>query len=295
MAEFPELVFPHTWLDAEHFPTHESNETKVRQDLQELHDIVKNYLNGPHRDYVDESIAQAVISGIATNAVETKHLADYVQRQVLAFSATVTLSAENWSNRQYVIGSAAIEAGLAPGAYDGTKPYAVGDYCVHNKEGVPSLWRCNTPITAAEPWTPEHWTDMYMPVPSSLVTGRTDIVITVPTDATTAQKQAFARARLFCVQQGGGNITLQADGVTPTVALPITLIFRGDVLTNTGAAPHNNGPTGDMLAADYDPSGKVLLAGGVPGWTPKVIVTTGSPPTFNPTLHQGVICLVVSQ
>ena len=39
-------------------------------------------------------------------------------------------------------------------AYDPTKTYAVGDYCIYNN----TLYRCNTAITTAEAWTAAHWT-----------------------------------------------------------------------------------------------------------------------------------------
>ena len=41
----PKLEFKKSWKNVEDFPTHEPNETKVREDLQCLHDEVKDYLN----------------------------------------------------------------------------------------------------------------------------------------------------------------------------------------------------------------------------------------------------------
>jgi hypothetical protein len=38
-------------------------------------------------------------------------------------------------------------------AYDSTKTYAVGDYCIYNN----TLYICKTAITTAEEWTPAHW------------------------------------------------------------------------------------------------------------------------------------------
>lgn len=39
-------------------------------------------------------------------------------------------------------------------AYSNTRSYAVGDYCT--KDG--QMYKCNTPITAGEEWTADHWT-----------------------------------------------------------------------------------------------------------------------------------------
>ena len=41
----PSLAFTKSWTSAADFPTYEDSETKVRADLQELHDQTKTYIN----------------------------------------------------------------------------------------------------------------------------------------------------------------------------------------------------------------------------------------------------------
>ena len=41
-----QLSFSKNWTDPADFPTVEPDETVIRQDMQQLHDETKNYLNG---------------------------------------------------------------------------------------------------------------------------------------------------------------------------------------------------------------------------------------------------------
>lgn len=50
------FAFTKVWTNPTDFPTYEADETKVREDLQKLHDETKNYINNTLLNAVDEAI-----------------------------------------------------------------------------------------------------------------------------------------------------------------------------------------------------------------------------------------------
>ena len=48
----------------------------------------------------------------------------------------------------------AVRMAMTSAPYDDTATYAVGDYCTYGDR----LWKCNTAIGTAEPFTAAHWT-----------------------------------------------------------------------------------------------------------------------------------------
>lgn len=66
---------------------------------------------------------------------------------------------------------AAAAASHTAEAYDATKTYAVGEYCVYNSK----LYVCKTAITTAEAWTAAHWTEVT--VGEALTTLKEDLTL----------------------------------------------------------------------------------------------------------------------
>lgn len=54
------FAFTKVWTNPTDFPTYEPNETKVREDLQKLHDETKDYINNTLLDAVDDAIADCL-------------------------------------------------------------------------------------------------------------------------------------------------------------------------------------------------------------------------------------------
>lgn len=68
--DFPSLTFTKDWESQDDFPTIETDETQVRADMQYLYNEIRDYVNGPFRDYV-----------VATGAAENNRQSNEETRQ----------------------------------------------------------------------------------------------------------------------------------------------------------------------------------------------------------------------
>lgn len=103
----PYLSFLNTWLDRDRFPTHETNESRVREDLQCLHDETQQYINTQlipalvnilDQKASKEALNNLVAGQVPDNSVTAQHLAPAVREQ-LNDAAVETAVAQRMSER----------------------------------------------------------------------------------------------------------------------------------------------------------------------------------------------------
>lgn len=84
MSDIKELQFTKRWTSPTDFPTYEPDETRVRQDLQALHDETAEYINEELipgvKDYVDRYVSAEIPNG----SVGSEKLADYMKAPLVA-------------------------------------------------------------------------------------------------------------------------------------------------------------------------------------------------------------------
>ena len=83
------------------------------------------------------------------NADRLNHMEAGIENNSKKIKETVTVVNENTEKTD-----AALAIAGKPDEYSTSKTYAVGDKCIYEN----ALYKCTTAISAAEAWTPGHWT-----------------------------------------------------------------------------------------------------------------------------------------
>lgn len=144
--DFPSLSFSKDWTSQDDFPTIETDETQVRKDMQCLHDEVKDYINGPFRDYV-------VATGNAEAARESAET-DRVENESARVDAeTVREQAEAQRVQNEQARQSAEIARNDWGSYSATKLYAKGS----KAESGGSSYVCINPCRGIAPPNTAYW------------------------------------------------------------------------------------------------------------------------------------------
>lgn len=148
----PYLSFLTTWMDKERFPTHETSETKVREDLQQLHNETQQYINTQLIpalvSILDQKAAKSALNDLVAgqvpvDSVKAEHLAPEVREQLNA-AAVETAVAQRMADRYTKAESLTAAAKIAFGLSDSATPAGVFDrlsqYAQH-------CWLKESPVT----------------------------------------------------------------------------------------------------------------------------------------------------
>ena len=131
----PYLSFLTTWMDKERFPTHETSETKVREDLQQLHNETQQYINTQlipalvsilDQTASKEALNDLVAGQVPVDSVKAEHLAPEVREQLNA-AAVETAVAQRMAERYTKTETLSDAAKTAFGLPDSATPASVFD------------------------------------------------------------------------------------------------------------------------------------------------------------------------
>lgn len=139
----PYLEFLNTWLDRDRFPTHETNESKVRADLQCLHDETQQYINTQLIPALVEILGQKaskealnnlVAGQVPDNSVTAQHLAPAVREQLNAAAVETAVAqrmAERYTKTETLSDAAKTAFGLSASATPASVFDLLGRYAQH--------------------------------------------------------------------------------------------------------------------------------------------------------------------
>lgn len=148
----PYLSFLNTWLDRDRFPTHETNESKVRADLQCLHDETQQYINTQlipalvnilDQKASKEALNNLVAGQVPDNSVTAQHLAPAVREQLNAAAVETAVAqrmAERYTKTETLSDAAKTAFGLSASATPAGVFDRLSQYAQH-------CWLKESPVT----------------------------------------------------------------------------------------------------------------------------------------------------
>lgn len=121
-----QLSYEKSWMEAADFPTQESNESKVRADMQYFPDVIRDYINLVLLPGIAAELMGITLGTVQDGSISTAKLDAALQEAVVGAAATVTLAAAGWgSEGQYALSDAHIKSAntvvdmfVAPSATD---------------------------------------------------------------------------------------------------------------------------------------------------------------------------------
>lgn len=97
-----------------------------------------------------------------------------------------------------------------------------------NSTNISALQQTIKTTTKSISLTAASWSNGSYTITDSLITASSIQEIIPATNISADQYKALVKASLVATGQSAGSITIKAFGTTPTIDIPITIIFRGE-------------------------------------------------------------------